>query len=110
MTYIVLCTFDATGRATLVSGQDPREVADPVAQEVGATVEQLYLTTGNYDAVVILDADSIRTALAFAVAFGEAAGTTTLTLSAEGASARVVDAANRAHTRIGHTRIGHSRG
>jgi uncharacterized protein with GYD domain len=110
VTYIVLCTFDTTGREVLVSGQDPRGVADAVAADVGATVEALYLTTGSYDAVAILEADSIRTGLAFAVAFGELAGAKTLTLSAEGASERVVDAANRAHTRIGHTRIGHTRG
>lgn len=110
MTFIVLCTFDASGREQLVGGTAPRSIADTVAGEVGATVAHLYLTSGSYDAVVILEAERHHAALAFAVAFGHAAGAKTLTLSAEEASEQLVEAARSAHTRVGlaprHTRIG----
>jgi uncharacterized protein with GYD domain len=109
MTFIVLCTFDGSGRDVLVGGQDPRGLADTIADEVEASVEQLYFTTGIYDAVVILEAKSLHAALAFAVAFGPEAGATTLTLSAEGSPERVIEAAARAHTRVGRAE-GHARG
>lgn len=59
-----------------------RAVAVLVAKKCGATVKDLYLTQGQYDAVTIVDAPDDMTATALALSIGALGNIRTQTLGA----------------------------
>lgn len=101
-TYIILCSFSEQGREWIALGQSDQDTATKIAEEVGARLEHCWLTTGEYDMVAVITADSHASALAFAVAFGSVAGATTKTLAADAGLDRVYRDATRAYQ--AHTR------
>jgi uncharacterized protein with GYD domain len=101
-TYIVLCSYTGEGRQWIAKGESDEDVATKIAEEVGAHREHSWLTTGEYDMVVVITCDSHAQALAFSVAFGSVAGAATKTLAAEAGLDQVYRDATRAYQ--AHTR------
>jgi uncharacterized protein with GYD domain len=101
-TYIILCRYSEQGREWIAQGQSDQDTATKIAEEVGAHVEHSWLTTGEYDMVVVITCDSHAQALSFAVAFGSVAGAATTTLAGEAGLDRVYREATRAYQ--AHTR------
>jgi uncharacterized protein with GYD domain len=101
-TYIILCSYSEQGREWIALGQSDQDTARKIAEDVGAQMEHAWLTTGEYDVVIVITCDSHAQALAFAVAFGSVAGATTKTLAAEAGLDRVYRDATRAYQ--AHTR------
>jgi uncharacterized protein with GYD domain len=101
-TYIILCSYSEQGRGWIAQGQSDQDTAVKIAEEVGAQHERSWLTTGEYDMVVVITCDTHAQALAFAVAFGSVAGASTKTLAAEAGLDRVYRDATRAYQ--AHTR------
>jgi uncharacterized protein with GYD domain len=101
-TFIVLCSYTGEGRKRIAEGKSDEDVATKIAEEVGAKREHSWLTTGEYDLVVVITCENHAQALAFAVAFGSVAGASTKTLAAEAGLDRVYRDASRAYE--AHTR------
>jgi uncharacterized protein with GYD domain len=126
-TFIVLGKFDRQGLETLLPPPKPdgdkkrgdtkgkrkiaardedlpdRELVEWLAGKVNATLEDLWFTTGRYDVVMRLEAESGVSVLAFALSFARVAGASTETLAAEADVDEVLKIARDAHTRH-HTR------
>jgi uncharacterized protein with GYD domain len=112
-TFIILGKFDREGLATLLPTPDTdaetappqggRDLVERLAESVDAKLLDVWFTTGRYDVVIRISADSGVNALAFAVSFGRVAGASTETLGAESSVDDVLDLAREAHTRH-HTR------
>jgi uncharacterized protein with GYD domain len=101
-TYIVLCSYTDKGRQWIAEGDSDEDVATKIAEDVGAQREHSWLTTGEYDMVVVITCDSHAQALAFSVAFGSVAGASTKTLAADAGLDQVFRDATRAYQ--AHTR------
>lgn len=101
-TYIVLCTFDKAGIEGLLKPDgDVAKKAEKLMQEVGGEVEKLWLTTGPFDLVAVVDAPDTRKALAFLLAFSSLGNVSTQTLTAEEGVGQVLSDAQSAKTNIG---------
>ena len=71
-TYIALCHFTDQG---IRSVQDTTKRADAVrelAKKFGASMSQLYWTSGRYDLVAVIEADDEESANAFGLSIGAA--------------------------------------
>jgi len=100
-TFIVLCTFDKAGVSQLMADGKDDDTADKLMKEVGGTLEHIWLTTGAFDMVAVVEAPAVGKALAFLVAFSSMGGIATQTLSAEEGVGQVFADANNAKTNIG---------
>jgi uncharacterized protein with GYD domain len=105
-TFIVLCTFDKAGVGQLMDDGDVADSADKLMKQVGGKLDHIWLTTGQFDMVVVVDAPSVGKALSFLVAFSSFGGVATQTLTAEEGVGQVFADANTAKTNIGKTNIG----
>jgi uncharacterized protein with GYD domain len=105
--FIVLCTFDRAGVSELVDAE--AKVADQAGdlmKEVGGKVDHIWLTTGAFDMVVVVDAPSVGRALSFLAAFAGFGGVSTQTLAAEEGVGKVFSDAKSAKTNVGKTNVG----
>jgi len=110
-TFIVLCTFDRAGVGHLLEGDaEITEQAQGLMKEVGGKLDHIWLTTGAFDLVAVVDAPSIGKALSFLVAFSGLGGVSTQTLTAEEGVGQVFKDAKSAKTNIGKTNIGGGKG
>ena len=101
-TFIVLCNFDEGGIEQLLdSADDVAKTAEGLMKEVGGGIEHIWLTTGEIDLVVVVEADSPGDALAFVVAFNSLGHVRTKTLTAEASVSDVIQKASSAKTKIG---------
>lgn len=101
-TFIILGNFLESGIKTLMLDEAAdTDLATKIAsdQNVNARIIDSWLTTGQRDVVVILDAPDVGAALSFAVAFGARARLTTETLAATDDIAGTVNNAREAYTR-----------
>ena len=95
-TFIVLCTFEESGMAGLAESSAPKSALEPLLEAVGAKLENLWFCVGLYDVVAVVEAETLRSALAFLVAFGSRGGVKTVTLAAEDNWGGVLDDARAA--------------
>jgi uncharacterized protein with GYD domain len=101
-TFIVLCNFEEAGIDHLLdSGSTVESTAERLMEEVGGKLQRLWLTTGDFDLVVVVEADNTGDALAFLVAFSSLGRVRTKTLTAEASVDDVVEKASEAKTKIG---------
>jgi uncharacterized protein with GYD domain len=101
--YIVLCNFDRAELSRLLGDEDTSDRAKKLLEEVGGSLEAIWLTAGVYDLVAHIRAPDIRRALTFLAAFSSVSNVRTTTLTAvegEGISQVFKDAAD-ARTKIG---------
>jgi uncharacterized protein with GYD domain len=96
-TYIVLGTFEQGGLTKLLD-KDVNVATDIAGEIDDVTVAKVWFTTGMYDVVVLLEAETNGAALAFAAAYSFDAGLTAQTLAAEEEDT-VAPVARVAHTR-----------
>jgi uncharacterized protein with GYD domain len=105
--FIVLCTFDRAGIQQLVDNDAKvADQANDLMQQVGGQVDHIYLTTGAFDMVVVVDAPSVGKALSFLAAFAGFGGVGTQTLAAEEGVGQVFTDAKSAKTNVGKTNVG----
>ena len=106
-TYIVLCNFERAGIEELMGPTgDVAQKAKALMQHVGGNIEAIWLTTGGFDLVLVVDAPDPGKALAFVAAFSSVGGVNTQTLTAEKEVGEVVKAALAAKTGFGKTGFG----
>jgi uncharacterized protein with GYD domain len=53
--YVILCSFTQQGISTITESPKRRAAARKVAKSLGGSIDQVYLTIGQYDLVVIAD-------------------------------------------------------
>lgn len=81
-TYIVLFTYTRQGMDKIREGPDRIEAARRSFQAMGAELKQFYLTMGQYDGVVIVEAPDDDTMARAALATGSLGNISTETLRA----------------------------
>ena len=69
-TYIVLLTFTERGLGTIKEGPSRLDKARETFKAAGAELKAFYLTTGQYDAVAIVEAPDDRTQAKLALSIG----------------------------------------
>jgi uncharacterized protein with GYD domain len=101
-TFIVLCRFEDGVDLTSI-GRKPKATAKKLMKNVGggAKLESLWVTTGQYDMVAVVDAPDTGSALTFLMAFSSLGRVRTMTLTADKAVDATVQRAIDAKTNIG---------
>jgi uncharacterized protein with GYD domain len=117
--YFILGKFTAEGLELLVRDRTEEgkhgerltidEIAMQIATDVGVDLVGCWITAGVYDAILQLEAQGSRDAIAFAIALGATVGMRTETIAADkGYGSVLAKAGGSAHTRhlglYGHTR------
>src|SRR4051794_7773088 len=100
--FIVLCRFEDGFDLTTI-GLQLRTTAEQLIKQLGggSSLEDLWLTTGQYDLVAHVKAPDAGKALAFLMAFSSIGRARTITLTAHDDVAGVVQEAIDAKTNIG---------
>ena len=80
--YIMLLNYTEQGLANVKESPKRLEAAKELATRFGAELKEFFLTLGNYDAVVILEAPNDEAASKFALAAGSLGNVRTTTLRA----------------------------
>ena len=80
--YIMLLNYTDQGIANVKESPKRLDTAKELATRFGAELKEFFLTLGNYDAVVILEAPSDEAASKFALAAGSLGNVRTTTLRA----------------------------
>jgi uncharacterized protein with GYD domain len=110
-TYIVLCTFERAGVDELVGpGGDVEKKAEALMEHVGGRIESMWLTTGGFDMVLVVEASNPGKAVSFLAAFSSIGGVSTQTLAATKDVGKVVKAALGAKTGFGEGKTGFGEG
>ena len=81
-TYITLFHFTQQGIATIKEGPARLDAAKKAFRSMGAEMKQWYLTTGQYDGIVIAEAPSDETMVRIALSIGSLGNVRTETLRA----------------------------
>ena len=105
-TFIVLCTFDRAGIDQQIDEGKIADQANALMKEVGGKLDHIWLTTGAFDMVAVVDSPTVGKALSFLVAFSSFGGVSTQTLSAEEGVGQVFSDAKNAKTNVGKTNVG----
>lgn len=81
-TYIVLQEFTQAGAENIEESPDRLDDAKALAESMGCTVRDFYLTFGDYDSVVVVEAPDDETMAQLALRVGQAGAVATETLKA----------------------------
>ena len=106
-TFISLCTFERQGLGDIVkTGKKISPLLKALAKEFGngTKVKSIWLTTGAYDLVVVIEAPDMDSAVSFVMALNVVGVCLTTTLAAVGNLDKVIKAASDAHTKM-HTKM-----
>ena len=98
-TFIVLCNFEQNVDVSEMMCMEDR--AKRLLSETGGRLEQLWLTTGAFDMVVVADAADVSRALTFLMAFSSLGRVRTMTLAAAPQADDLIAAADDAKTNVG---------
>jgi uncharacterized protein with GYD domain len=110
-TYIVLCTFDRAGVDELVGPEgDVAKKAEALMENVGGRIESMWLTTGAFDMVLVVEASNAGKAVSFLAAFSSVGGVSTQTLAATKDVRKVIKTALAAKTGFGEGKTGFGAG
>ncbi len=92
--YISLMTYTDQGLRTIKKSTNSADSARHMAEELGGSIDQIYLTMGNYDIVAIADFPDDATAATFVLRMGALGNVKATTLKAfqEDAFRMIVDA------------------
>ena len=101
-TFISLCNFEREGLEELVSkGPALKKLLKLLAEQFEDTeLQQIWLTTGMHDLVVVVESASEAQAVSFVMALNVFGVCATTTLSAVGDLDAVIKAANDAHAKM----------
>lgn len=81
-TYVVLQEYTQQGIENIEDSPDRLDDAKALAESMGCTVEAFYLTFGDYDMVVVVEAPDDETMAQLALRVGKSGAVTTETLKA----------------------------
>jgi uncharacterized protein with GYD domain len=110
-TYIVLCTFDRAGVDELVGPHgDVTKKAQALMEHVGGSIDSMWLTTGGFDMVLVVEASNPGKAVSFLAAFSSVGGVSTQTLAATKDVTKVLKAALAAKSGFGEAKSGFGAG
>ena len=71
-TYIALCRFTDQGMRSVKESTKRADAVKELAQKFGASMSQLYWTSGHYDLVAVIEAQDEQSASAFSLSIGAA--------------------------------------